>query len=250
VAGAEGTTILVTSSVHPEDILGGWIWAWSPAAERLAFATGRSSLAELVLFDPGTGERTSVMTVEGISALEWSPDGTAIAIAVPSSGVSIIDLATRRSNSIPRVGTIEDHGLSWSPDGTRLALASHGGIIVVNADGSDRRVLVDHGSPGPEGAWSPDGTKIAYARMPGPAHRSSLEVWVIGADGSDPTRLFHGECCLLDLWWGPIWSPDGHHIGFYDDADVPFGSELTVNADGSGSPKVVDDVVVDAWIQG
>jgi Tol biopolymer transport system component len=141
--------------------------------------------------------------------------------------------------------------MSWSPDGRQLALGSHGGIIVVNADGSDRRVLVDHGSPGPEGAWSPDGTKIAYARTPGSAYRSSLELWVIGADGSDPTRLFHGECCLLDLWWGPIWSPDGQRIGFYDDAgDVPFGSELTVNVDGSGSPEVVDDVVVDGWIQG
>jgi Tol biopolymer transport system component len=250
VAGADGTTILVTSSVHPEDILGGWIWAWSPAGDQLAFATGRSSLAELVLFDPGTGERTSVTTVDGISALSWSPDGTAIAMASSSSGVFIVDLASGRSTSIPRVGTIEDDpGVSWSPDGTRLALASHGSIIVVNTDGSDRRTLLDHG--GSLGAaWSPDGTRIAYLRTPGSAYRSSLEVWVIGADGSDPTRLFHGECCLLDLWWGPIWSPDGHRIGFYDDADVPFGSELTVNADGSGSPEVVDDVVVDGWIQG
>jgi hypothetical protein len=248
--GADGTTIPVTSSVHPPDILGGWFWAWSPAADQLAFATGRPGLAELVLFDPATSERTSLTTVEGISALSWSPDGTAIAIVVPSSGVSVIDLATGHSTSIARIGTIEDPGLSWSPDGTRLALAAHGSIIVYSTDGSGRRMLVDHGvSLG--AAWSPDGTRIAYLRTPGSAYRSSLEVWVIGADGSDPTRLFHGECCLLDLWWGPIWSPDGHRIGFYDDAgDVPFGSELTVNADGSGSPKVVDDVVVDGWIQG
>jgi Tol biopolymer transport system component len=250
VAGGDGSTILVTSSVHPEDLLGGWFWAWSPAADQLAFATGRPGLAELVLFDPATSERTSLTTVEGISALSWSPDGTAIAIVVPSSGVSVIDLATRHSTSIARIGTVEDAGLSWSPDGTRLALAAHGSIIVYSTDGSGRRILVDHGvSLG--AAWSPDGTTIAYLRTPGSAYRSSLEVWVIGADGSDPTRLFQGECCLLDLWWGPIWSPDGQRIGFYDDAgDVPFGSELTVNADGSGSPEVVDDVVVDGWIQG
>jgi Tol biopolymer transport system component len=95
-----------------------------------------------VLFDPATGERSSLTTVEGISALAWSTDGTAIAIVSPSSGVSIIDLATGRSTSIARLGTIEVHGLSWSPDGKRFVLESHGSIIVVNADGSDRRVLV------------------------------------------------------------------------------------------------------------
>jgi Tol biopolymer transport system component len=249
VAGGDGSTIPVTSSAHPPDILGGWIWAWSPAADQLAFATGAPGDEQLELFDPATGERTSFTTVEGISALSWSPDGTAIAVAVPSAGVSVIDLATGGSTLIAQVGTIEDLWVSWSPDGTRLALAPDGSIIVVNADGSDRRILVDHG--GSLGAaWSPDGTRIAYLRTPGSADALSLEVWVMGADGSDPTRIFRGECCLGDLWWGPIWSPDGNRIGFFDDADVRFGSELTVNADGSGSTKVVDDVVVDGWIQG
>ncbi len=59
VAGGDGSTIPVTSSAHPPDPAGGWIWAWSPAADQLAFATGRPGLAELVLFDPATGERTS-----------------------------------------------------------------------------------------------------------------------------------------------------------------------------------------------
>ena len=80
---------------------------------------------------------------------------------------------------------------------------------------------------------------------------------MIGADGSDATRLFHGDCCIggssspsVGDWSDPVWSPDGSRIAFFDDADVPFGSQLVVNADGSGSPKVVDDVVVDGWIQG
>ena len=248
VAGADGTAIPVTSSVHPPDPGGGWIWAWSPAADQLAFATGRPGLAELVLFDPATSERTSLTTLEGISALSWSPDGTAIAIVVPSSGVSIVDLATGHPSSIARIGTIEDAALSWSPDGTRLALAARGSIIVYSTDGSGRRILVDHGvSLG--AAWSPDGTRIAYLRTPGSAYRVSLEVWVIGADGSDPTRLFHGECCIGD-WAGPFWSPDGKRIGFFDDADLQLGSFLAVNTDGTGSPEQVDGVVVSGWIQG
>jgi hypothetical protein len=47
-----------------------------------------------------------------------------------------------------------------------------------------------------------------------------------------------------------VWSPDGNRIAFYDDVDVRYGTWLAVNADGTGSPEQVDDVVVDAWIQG
>ena len=248
VAGADGSTISVTSSAHPPGEYGGWIQAWSPAADQLAFATGPSDLAELVLFDPETGERTSVTTVDGISALSWSPDGDAIAIASPSSGVSIIDLATGRSTSIAQIGTVEDRDLSWSPDGTRLLLEAHGRIIVLNADGSDRRVLVVNADNVGAPAWSPDGTAIAYLGTSGPERRASPEVWVIGADGSDATRVFHAECCPADAS-GPVWSPDGSRLAFWT-TSVPFGSQLVVNADGTGSPEQVDDVVVDGWIQG
>ena len=251
VAGADESPIHVTSSGHPSDPYQGWIWAWSTATEQLAFATGHPGLVELVLFDPATGARTSLTTVERISALSWSPDGAAIAIASPSSAVSIIDLATGRSTSIARIGIVEDHELSWSPDGTRLLLVTHGRIIVVNADGSDPRVLVDHGTFGegvPVAAWSPDSTRIAYLQTPGSGRDVSL--WVIWADGSDATRLIHrDECCVGDSS-GPVWSPDGSRIAFFENEDDRYRSRLVVSADGTGSPESVDDVVVDGWIQG
>ena len=72
---------------------------------------------------------------------------------------------------------------------------------------------------------------------------------MIGADGSDATRLFAGECCISD-WSGPIWSPDGRRLAFFDDVDVRYESRLVVNADGTGLPEEVDDVVADGWAQG
>ncbi len=264
VVGADGPPIRVTSSGSGWN---GWAWAWSPATEQLAFVTERSGLAELVLLDPATDKRTSVTTQAEIATLSWSPDGTEIAIASGYSGVSVVDLATGESTSVHPDGTVNED-LSWSPDGRRLVFYDYDftsdqeRIIVVNADGSDRRVLVEGGNPHGPGApgWSPDGTKIAYVRTPqesGSARDLSFEVWVIGADGSDATRLFHGDCCIgrgvpnpsVGDWSDPVWSPDGSRIAFFDDADVPFGRQLVVNADGSGSPKVVDDVVIDGWLQ-
>jgi dipeptidyl aminopeptidase/acylaminoacyl peptidase len=253
LVGADGPPVHVTTSGDTDSP--DRIWAWSPAAERLAFATQRSGPAELVLLDPATDERTSIPTVTGISSLSWSPDGTTIAVASPSSGAYVVDLSTGGSTEISQVGAVEE--VSWSPDGTRIVLdESSGGrdrIIVVNAEGSGHHVLVDQdvsqdlGGP----AWSPDGTRIAYVRTPprepGSIRNVSSEVWVIGADGIDATRLFHGEWCCIDGPWGIVWSPEGDRIAF-NDHDEMFG-RFVVNADGTGSPERVDEVVVDGWIQ-
>jgi Tol biopolymer transport system component len=74
----------------------------------------------------------------------------------------------------------------------------------------------------------------------------SFEVWVIGADGSDATRLFHGDCCIGD-WRGPVWSPDGTRIAFFDDVDTEYGTWLVVDADGTGSPEPIDEIEVQTW---
>lgn len=246
VVGAHGPATRVTTTLP-------WTKAWSPTRDQLAFVENRSGLSELVLFDPATDERTSITTDAGISALSWSPDGTAIAIASSSSGVSVIDLGTGRSTALGPVGEVDV--MSWSPDGTRLVLnefrEDRNRIVVVNADASGRRVLVDQQAPGAP-AWSPDGSTIAYVRTPfdpGSTRKFSFEIWVIGIDGADATRLFHGDCCVND-WSGPVWSPDGTRLAFWNDVDVRYGRLLVVNADGSGSPKRVDELEFDGWLQG
>jgi len=57
-----------------------------------------------------------------------------------------------------------------------------------------------------EPSWSPDGTRIAFTRLVG----SSLEVFVMKADGSGQRALTHGSPNHLD----PAWSPDGKTIAY------------------------------------
>ena len=76
---------------------------------------------------------------------------------------------------------------SWSPDGTRIAFSRsvdccNTEIHVINADGSgERRLTFVGGRRNLDPAWSPDGTKIAWS------HQG--ELWVMNADGSEPSRL-------------------------------------------------------------
>jgi Tol biopolymer transport system component len=254
-------------------------WAWSPSAELLAFAEPREGANELVLLDPATGERTTIVTsTSWISALAWSPDGTQLAVTA-RSGIQVVVLETGRSTSIAPAARSVDH-MSWSPDGTRLvfeeeAIDGRDQIGVVNVDGSDDRILVDHGvqQDQVQPSWSPDGTRIAYVTwsesgggsgiMTGPRRQGGLsEVWTIGADGSDATRLFHARCCVAhpyaflsaQMTPGPVWSPDGNRIAFLDlthyDWLAKHGIYRAVAPDGTGSAEWIDEVVAESWAQG
>jgi len=217
-------------------------WAWSPQGSTLAASQG-GEVSRLFTIDLRTGEdRTTVASPSTIYALAWSPDGTGIVYA--TTGLEWVDLESGETTELADVLPVDS--IAWSPDGTRIVVDEFQGrgsrIIVMNADGSDQRVLVEQPrgyiNGGSYPAWSPDSTSIAYASTSG----DSLEVWVIGADGSSATRLFHGECCHRD-WQGLGWSPDGSRIAFHDHDD----SWLVVDADGTGSPEPIDETEVLTW---
>lgn len=83
----------------------------------------------------------------------------------------------------------------WSPDGSRIALVGDDGLAVVEADGTDFRVLVHAWAGDP--TWSPDGSRIAYTT----AHD---EVEVVDARSGDRALVGRGAY--------PAWSPDGTRI--------------------------------------
>jgi Tol biopolymer transport system component len=222
-------------------------WAWSPQGSTLAtYVDGEAS--GLVTIDPQTGDRTTVASPSGgVWTLAWSPDGTEIVYARPGL-VESVDL---ESGEITELADVGGGAIAWSPDGSQILFDDYRGgrgrIIVMNRDGSDQHVLVDN----PEGpgapAWSPDGTEIAYVTTPGETEgHFTLEVWVIGVDGSNDTRVYHSPCCIGGGEY-PVWSPDGSRIAISPQIDGQSSRWIVVNADGTGSPEPIDQTEVLTW---
>ena len=149
---------------------------WSPDGSEIAyvgFGKGGTDRSVFVI-DESTG-RSRQLTFESADAANqgWSPDGTEILYRLgetsADSVLRLVDVSTGEVTQLTDVGEAAADG-AWSPDGSTIAFAldvvggglddSHG-IVLMDADGGNRRVLVpDVPAWGP--AWSPDGTRIAY----------------------------------------------------------------------------------------
>jgi len=156
-----------------------------------------------------------------------SPDGRRVAytaqIAERQWALHVLDLDGDRTEAITQ-GPL-DYDPAWSPRGDNIAFAAHfdiGGFIestslsVTPPDGLGGRPILtledrDHFIRHP--TWSPDGARIAFTVQ---SFKRDAELYVVGADGSDPRRLLaHPGWDDLD----PAWSPDGRRIAF---ASGPF----------------------------
>jgi uncharacterized protein (DUF885 family)/Tol biopolymer transport system component/streptogramin lyase len=126
---------------------------------------------------------------------------------------------------------------AWSPDGSRIAYVRRLGhsnheIYVMNADGSGATRLTDRpDSTESEPVWSPDGSRIAFISNERPNLMTWLgrfQIWLINADGSEPTLLTE----IGGANTSPDWSPDGSKITF--DSTRDGNQEIyVINADGS-----------------
>lgn len=161
---------------------------------------------------------------------DWSPDGSQIVYVDwgPGGGLVVLDL-----DSLSRTRFGGGITPAWSPDGSQIAVA---GVWVMNADGSDLRMVVHGRCESP--TWSPDGSQIAFVTGQdcGPGDPEvGKGVYVANLDGSRQHRI-------TDDWYDvdPSWSPL-NRIAFtrygrgFDIVDI-----FAMNPDGSDVVQVTN----------
>jgi Tol biopolymer transport system component len=232
---------------------------WSPDGDRVAFGVPRTS--------PINAERAAVGSEVWIvrladrdvtilpdllaTDLEWSPDGSVLAIASGSDHVrgerdyladGRIHLYELENGSVRVLeATVGTTFFAWSPDGRRLAYTAG-----TETDGVDELRLIDletghqrvldpgyranHGI-GP--VWSPDGDTIVYQRLECENHHSDdcsgerhEVVLVTPADAADAADAVTTKVVIAPFpvtpptpaWGGNVypfwvtWSPDGDYL--------------------------------------
>jgi TolB protein len=177
----------------------------------------------------GSGEARKVLGA-GFADPVVSPDGRRVAV------VGVLEQDDRDTVSELFVANVDGTGLRrltsdggghyaeavWSPDGSSLAASWEpaGGVLafdVYRVDASDgsRVRLTDWDGWDSSPVWSPDGSRIAFMsdRTADPRARErwlemgsgpfEQSVFVMDADGSDPTLVFRGEAFAAPTSWGP-----------------------------------------------
>jgi dipeptidyl aminopeptidase/acylaminoacyl peptidase len=146
-----------------------------------------------------------------LTSVAWAPNGRQLAFTMaqfnrPASGrgLHILDTRTGETDVVPtdRLGCRDPRDLAWSPDGSRLAYACPSAVVLIHADGSDRRVLARRGGGYSSPSWSPDGTRVVFAVRRGSQRVGSSSIYVVNIYG------LH-ERLLAARATAPAWSPDG-----------------------------------------
>jgi Tol biopolymer transport system component len=166
----------------------------------------------------------------------WSPDGSAIAVAMsgsiwtvsPATGLARELTYNRKYHSMP----------DWSPDGRWIVYTADdgGGTIqleIVNVQTGESRPLTNDQQIYMDPAFSPDGTRLAYVatRPKGnfnvfirPIHDgqfSGEEVAVTRDNDFKRDRLYFGN---MDMHINPAWIPGGKELLIVANRNVPLGS--------------------------
>jgi Tol biopolymer transport system component len=209
---------------------------WSADGGQVAFGVNRTSPINPVT--AAAGSEVWVVTIADRSItvlpdllatdLEWSPDGSLLAIAsgehervagetLQDGGIHLYAPASGAMRWLD--GTRGAAQLTWSPHGRRIAYATRE-LRVIDIDTGQQRVLAAsfgamHGI-GP--VWSPDGETVAYQRGVGGEH--SEVVLLTPGDLSDESArpretvvpvTARGSSERLDPY-RVTWSPDGQYL--------------------------------------
>ncbi len=184
-----------------------------------------------------------------------SPDGKYLAYSDPT-GLYLRVIASGETHRWEVPKDFIAVPASWFPDGTHLLVARFDGptpsLWKLSLFGAAPRKLIDNAGPA---SVSPDGTRIAFTTTP---PNSGNQLWVMGADGSDPRKIAEAEQPEVPTRVGssilsPAWSPNSRRIACIEHhwyaAFAPLtdlSSVWTRDADGGDLQVILQDTLLGA----
>ncbi|MEX0800905.1 MAG: DPP IV N-terminal domain-containing protein [Dehalococcoidia bacterium] len=152
---------------------------------------------------------------------DWAPDGSKIAWESDRDGDFEIWVMDADGGNPTQLTTSGGLAPRWSNGGDRIAYTRGAALTVMNADGSDQRVILDPAigedrpcaSGGFPGGWSPEDDRVIYYATV-PQANSELGLGVICTVDVESGAL--EEIVRQDgvLNVEPVWSPDGGFIAY------------------------------------
>lgn len=210
--------------------------AWSPDGTRMAFIRRDGQITHLCIMNlDGTGLRR-VENSDNAWSPHWSPDGTRLAfttVGSPARTVFTMDLAGGGKTMISPADGF-DLGPKWSPDGTQLLVTalSRGAtpssasqrLVLMKADGTNRREATRGTTRQTGAAWSPDGRSIALTTV------------VLGDNGQATDSFIH----LVNVATGEERRLGTHPVASFDEAPswFPDGKRLAIQRQQDGAWNV------------
>jgi TolB protein len=191
---------------------------WSSDGSKLAFRSNGAQFTEIFVMSADGSGRTQLTNSSSQVVAElhdWSPSGSRLLFARLVGSPLRRDLFVINADGSGETNitntAVSDFNATWSPDGSRIAFMRSGDIgesssdvYVANADGSAATKLTslaDIGAFPQIPGWSPDGVRIAFTAKVGPTFTE--EIFTIGANGSDLSRLTTNTATDNQLVWSP-----------------------------------------------
>ncbi len=239
--------------------------SWSPDGSQIAFRSG----TDVFVMPAVGGAPRKVYAPESarfISDVDWSADGTELAVAFGAPDGWFIDIFSLPSQEMRRmsVPTLCPE-LSWSPDGSYIACVQRTSLYLFPSTGGEPIPVTDRSSRDRSPSWSSDGRRLFFVSNRG----GSMDLWQqrIGEEGPvgapepltvgvgmrsaafspDGTKLAYSKGSLVsNVWRAPIlrerpasWADAEQitigqaHTGISDIS--PDGRRLLVNSERSGN---------------